>query len=280
MAAETSKDPWKTREVRFANLNESRDAVNDPDFLESFFKGWSTTLDAVDASPQLARCCTKFARDVANQGNGVNVLMIGETGAGKSLLVEVMTGDDGVRVCATSAGTVKEERFTTESRLNFVDTPGFKLPLSPEEASLENISWWTRQRDQFTWSRWIAKISSMITSCDLKKRPLVVLYCHRGSSRIIPQRMLEIFKIPHHAEVPLIVALTDVCSVDDEALKAQKSSLQGIITDLGPNISGHNATLIAVNSEEKTVRGHKYKTTGEKELTHNLSQTHIHTHAY
>jgi len=38
MAAETSKDPWKTREVRFANLNESRDAVNDPDFLESFFQ--------------------------------------------------------------------------------------------------------------------------------------------------------------------------------------------------------------------------------------------------
>ena len=117
---------------------------------------------------------------------------LGETGAGKSLLVKVMTGDEAVRTSSTSAGTAKAERYTTgnaglvfqitglfwrnhrslleksqvsfekwrradsspflgwytrsllrnrrsllrnihttDSRLNFVDTPGFKLPLSP-----------------------------------------------------------------------------------------------------------------------------------------------------
>jgi len=45
-----------------------------------------------------------------------------------------------VYVYAFHLNVYTQERFTTESRLNFVDTPGFKLPLSPEEASLENIS--------------------------------------------------------------------------------------------------------------------------------------------
>ena len=116
------------------------------------------------------------------------------------------------------------------------------------EAMQEQISWFARQvcalavplccwrhsdlrayamqRDHFAWNRWIATIRRMVHGRDLKKRPSVVLYCHRGSSRIIPQRMLEIFRVAHHAELPLIIALTDVCSVDDDALKAQKSALQ------------------------------------------------------
>lgn len=44
-----------------------------------------------------------------------------------------------------------------------------------------------------------------------------------------------------------------------------------MIAQLGPNVSGRQASLIAVNSEEKTVRGHRYKTTGVKELTGNVS---------
>ena len=44
-----------------------------------------------------------------------------------------------------------------------------------------------------------------------------------------------------------------------------------MIAQLGPNVSGRQASLIAVNSEEKTVRGHRYKTTGVKELTGDVS---------
>ena len=220
MAADSNTDHWRLRDVRFASLNESREAINNPEFLDTFFEEWTKTLNAVDAAPQV-QCSTRLAREVTRVGNGVNVLMIGETGAGKSLLVKVMTGDEGVRTSATSAGTLRPERYETACRLNFVDTPGFKLPLSPEEARQEETSWWTRQRDEWAWRRWLAEISSMISSSNLRTRPSVVLYCHRGSSRIISERMLEMFRIPHHAEVPLIIALTDVCSVDDEALKAQ-----------------------------------------------------------
>ena len=200
MAAAACGDRWGQREIRFATLGESRDAVNDSAFLDSYFEAWNRTLDAVDAAPDI-KCCTAFARQVTRHDNGVNVLMIGETGAGKSLLVKVMTGDEDVKTSATSAGTAKEERFKTHSRLNFVDTPGFKLPLSPEEARQENVSWFARQRDEFAWSRWLSKIEGYIQSRDLKRRPSVVLYCHRGSSRIIPQRMMEIFKLPHLNEV-------------------------------------------------------------------------------
>jgi hypothetical protein len=133
--------------------------------------------------------------------------MIGETGAGKSLLVKIMTGDEGVRTSSTSAGTVREvqetghtclgacemeilartfvssvhltgcpyallsqERFSTPSRLNFVDTPGFKLPLSPEEAMQENVSWLSRQRDHFAWTRWLSTINGMVCAYRLAKR--------------------------------------------------------------------------------------------------------------
>jgi len=45
-----------------------------------------------------------------------------------------------------------------------VDTPGFKLPLSPEEARQENVSWFARQRDEFAWNRWLSKIETYIKS--------------------------------------------------------------------------------------------------------------------
>jgi len=41
-----------------------------------------------------------------------------------------------------------------------------------------------------------------------------------------------------YVQVPLIIALTDVCSVDDEALRAQKEALQDLVAQLGPNLSG------------------------------------------
>ena len=116
-----------------------------------------------------------------------------------------------------------------------------------------------RWKDDFAWSRWLSRISSIMSSHDLSTRPSAVVYCHRASSRVMPKRLLEMWSIPHAHAVPLIVCLTDVCGVDDAALKEVRRTMAGLVKSLGPDAVNRTAQLIEINSEHKTVRGHQYK---------------------
>ena len=93
---------------------------------------------------------------------------------------------------------------------------------------------------------------SLISFCRREQlRPLIMVYCHRASSRIIPGPMDEVFGLAHAQQVPLIVALTDVCSIDDSDLRKVRDELCVL--------AGDCARVVEINSEQKTVRGHQHK---------------------
>jgi hypothetical protein len=178
---------------------------------------------------------------------GVNVLLIGEAGAGKSTLVKVMTGDERVFTSSTIAGTSCDTRYVSPCKISWIDTPGFKLPISPEDAMHTRQSWFSKWKDSFIWTRWINKIRGMITSSDLSVRPSAVIYCHRASSRIVTDRMMEIFRIPHAHQVPLLLCITDVCGVGDEQRRDQRATVVAMVAALGPSRIGRMASVTEVN---------------------------------
>ncbi|KAJ1468391.1 hypothetical protein T484DRAFT_2259836 [Baffinella frigidus] len=114
-------DKWSPRPIEFSNLEAGRVALQDPQLLNEFFGRWEEVLNSVDAASQI-RCSTGFARRLPSYG--VNVLLIGESGAGKSLLVKVMTGDDSIVTSATQAGTSADKRYSSPCRVHWIDTPG------------------------------------------------------------------------------------------------------------------------------------------------------------
>lgn len=100
---------------------EGRAALQNERLLDDFFDRWSDILDAVDAAGQI-KCSTDFARRLPEQG--INVLLVGETGAGKSMLVKVVTGDESILTSATQAETSEDKRYSSPCRIHWIDTPG------------------------------------------------------------------------------------------------------------------------------------------------------------
>ncbi len=101
-------DLWTKGSISFPTLDSGRAALMNPNFLDPFFSAHTALLNAVDAADHLG-CDTASARKVP--GVGVNVILIGEAGAGKSTLVRVMTGDESIFTSSTYAGTRADSRY-------------------------------------------------------------------------------------------------------------------------------------------------------------------------
>lgn len=68
--------------------------------------------------------------------------------------------------------------------------------------------------------RWLLLLPSLKVPTD---RPLGIVYCHKAGHRIIPERIRQLVTIPHMRMVPVFLVLTDVYSIDDEALSEYRS---------------------------------------------------------
>ena len=82
---------------------------------------------------------TSLAWDLIDRER-VSVLVYGESGAGKSLLVRTLTGAAEAASSHTGAGTSEDRCFATPSGVDFIDTPGVKIPLELAE-SASHLAW-------------------------------------------------------------------------------------------------------------------------------------------
>jgi hypothetical protein len=266
-------DIWRRRELEFTSLKQAREALADEDLLGSFFGRLSEVLTLIEAARSTSGFDTTLARDMLQQKR-VNVLVYGESGSGKSSLVKAILNEESVVTSATTQGTLKEEGYMAPCGVRVIDTPGFKVPLtrlpsvgSTETPSILSYSW---IQEVFAWNRLLGDVKRRVLSQTAAERPLALVYVHRAGSRLLPERLIELIRIPHEHLVPVFFVISDVCSVDDSALKSVKALVSETIANLGPNKKGREVALLEVNSSNKSVRGHMYRQFGIKEIISSL----------
>ena len=255
---------WSTQRFNITKADDALNVLQETSLLGSFFDRLLEVITLIEANESTMGFDTSLAWDMIERGTA-NVLVYGESGAGKSLLVRTLTGDEGAKSSATTVGTTEEHIHRTPSGINFIDTPGIKIPLVQEaDSSLRYM------RDRYNWNGMIKDVDARLRSSSAATRPLGVVYVHRATMRVIPERIAELLQKAHSLLVPTFLLLSDVCSVDDAALKEVRQQLQSITDGLGQNARNHTVHFIEVNTMTKTINGHKHASRGLPEFVSTL----------
>jgi len=255
---------WSTQHFTLSRVEEALALLQEPLLLLSFFERLLEVLTLIEANESTMGFDTSLAWDMIERAQA-NILVYGESGAGKSLLVRTLTGDEDARSSATTVGTTEEHGHRTPSGINFIDTPGIKIPLVAEaDSSFRYL------RDRLNWNSMLADLHRRLRSSSAATRPLGVVYVHRATMRVIPERIADLVGKSHRLLVPTFILLSDVTSVDDEALKEVRDRLRAIATELGPNARNHKVHVIEVNTATKVVSGHRHPSRGLPEFVSTL----------
>ena len=252
-------DRWLMAPVVLRRREEALSVLQDNTLLKSFFDRLLEVITLIEAAIATAGFDTTLAWDMLKDEQ-LNVLVYGESGAGKSLLVRTLTGDSGAASSHSVVGTTTEEIFRTPSGVNFVDTPGIKIPLEAADMGLDGKL--RHFRDRWMWSQMLRDLNSRLHSTSAAQRPLALVYVHRASHRVIADRIRQLLVKGHELLVPTFLLLTDVCGVDDAALAEVKGKLKDLVDAIGPNKRNHHVHLIDINTETKTVSGHQHTSRG------------------
>lgn len=269
---------WRAAPYEFRSIAAARSALCDRSWLDGYWDEAQDTLARLlvsDAAPQVCDA----AAIVQLQLRTLTVYLFGESGAGKSTLLEAIVGEDflpegAITVSSTTAGTLAEVSVETPSGVTLVDTPGFRLPADTAwglPAVVAPVAW---LKSKAAWRRQLRDVERRVLTGRAAEpgkpalgRPHVALYCHKAGTRLLPERLREVLRIPHmKAQVPTFFVLTDVCSVTDAELQEIRGAVDAALAELGPNSIGLRVAVLEVNSSDKTVRGHKFKVTGVAEV--------------
>jgi hypothetical protein len=175
-----------------------------------------------------------------------------------------MTNDPAAVTSHTVPGTEFDTHCIFKSGLRFIDTRGFRVPLVPESAlGFLNAEW---MKEYLQWERLLRSLRSRMDSQSATDRPLAIMYCHKAGHRVIPERVKQMVTIPHQRMVPVFLVLTDVYSIDDEALVEFRQVFRGIVREVGFNPRGKSIHLLEVNSQPKLVKGRHFEPSGMPEL--------------
>jgi energy-coupling factor transporter ATP-binding protein EcfA2 len=256
---------WAQQSFTVTRVEDALALLQEPSLLASFFDRLLEVLTLIEANESTLGFDTSLAWDMIERGTA-NVLVYGESGAGKSTLVRTITGDEGAKSSATTVGTTQESIYRTPSGICFIDTPGIKIPLV-EEA---DASYFRYLRDRYNWNAMLADLNRRLRSPSAETRPLGVVYVHRVTMRVIPERIADLVSKSHRLLVPTFIVLSDVCSVDDDELKEVRERITAIADELGPNARNHRVQVVEVNTQTKIVSGHRHPSRGLPELLSKL----------
>jgi hypothetical protein len=60
------------------------------------------------------------------------------------------------------------------------------------------------QQEVFAWNRLLGDVKRRVLSQTAAERPLALLHVHRAGSRLLPERLIELIRIPHEHLVPVV----------------------------------------------------------------------------
>ena len=261
-------DRWAMPPIKLGSREDALTTLQDPGLLTSFFDRLLEVITLIEANAATAGFDTTLAWDMLSDQQ-LNVLVYGESGAGKSLLVRTLTGDAEARSSHAAVGTIEEHTFRTKCGINFVDTPGIKIPQA--EAALGLDGRVRQYRDRFMWWQMLRDLDTRLRSSRASERPLALVYVHKASHRVIPERIIQLLSKAHALLVPAFLLLSDVCGVDDSALAEVRKQLQALVDQVGPNKRNHTVHLIEINTETKVVGGHAHKSKGLPQFVSTLT---------
>jgi len=262
-------DIWSRPRICFKSLPEAVTALQREGLFVPFFKRCNDVLHLLEANMVSHHLDTTLAHRVVQAGK-VTVLIYGETGSGKSTLVKAIRGDDEEgSISATAIGTRVDELHCLPCGMQLRDTPGFRTPLprNDEENKSGLFSW---LREWVTWKQMLRTLHVRLTSIDPQERPYAFIYCHRVGSRVLPERVVELLRIPHMKLLPVFCVLTDVCNADDKDLEEIRGVWKAVRQTVGTNAKGDQVEIVECNSQSKQVWGNVFAQSGVKDLISSL----------
>ena len=73
------------------------------------------------------------------------------------------------------------------------------------------------QQEVFAWNRLLGDVKRRVLSQTAAERPLALLHVHRAGSRLLPERLIELIRIPHESTcgargVPFVISGVMQCA--------------------------------------------------------------------
>jgi len=239
--------PWAPPKFTIGQKHSAHVVLQDSSLLESFFARLQDMCTLIAAAPGTSSADLSLAWQMVELKK-VNVLVYGQTGAGKSTLIGELVGKDGLG----GATTFEVDQHTTASGVCFVDRPGIDIPgaVSTDAESTATQSsmsvwhkfmhtlkhWADEQAKRASWKKTLDDLDRRLRSNSAEDRPLALVYVHKaGNPRLYKEHIKALLTKAHTLLVPTFVVMADKWSADEPSRQILERDIKEMIDELGEN---------------------------------------------